>query len=258
MVSRLPRGRALGWLLLQFPSKDRLTAWKAAAAARCQRLFLLYGECTYKFTPNRTSKPGLKNTFLLSGILLLKKALLAIALLSSCCPRAVSAPSPVVQPLVHSMQVWIDDHVRQRLAKDWDEVNPKQLERKYCISYTIDVTETGDSSFTVHGIVPAHIDTATPQSVLGHCPSDSALKRFPGMSDYHITDVHIHPPTTCDQFDENGKRYYDCQLGGTEARECYPSTNDWVWLLHSGYRFAFVQCAKEAIVPYFLHPYWWK
>lgn len=154
---------------------------------------------------------------------------------------------------IHTTKVWVDEHVRELLRKDWSDTNPDQVERKYCISYSAELDMLGDSVFTVHGIVPALVTKATPGSVRGMCPPDIA--GFMGIPLFtHFTDVHTHAPTTCEHSQE--QPYYNCKLGGLEAWECFPSAADWAYLIGSGYRFAFVQCSKEALVPYFMTPYW--
>lgn len=184
----------------------------------------------------------------------MKKALLALALLFwACCPlKKPETPAPV---RLHSTKVWIDDSVRERLRKDWDAVNPDQLERKYCMAYTILLEDNGDSAFTISAALPAfEVTAATPASIDAKCPLDIPTKDV--ASYIHFTDVHIHPPTTCDK--ENGK-YVNCRLGGRYAFECYPSTADWDYLLTvTKFKFALIQCGPDAIVPYFVNPYWWK
>jgi hypothetical protein len=121
--------------------------------------------------------------------------------------------------------------------------------------YTVSLDADDDSVFTVHAAVPAVASVASPGGINADCPTDIHTK---GIVEFlHFTDVHIHTPTTCDR-DENGK-YSNCQFGGIYAYECFPSSADWNYLLTiSKFRFAFVQCGPDQIVPYFVHAYWWK
>lgn len=130
-------------------------------------------------------------------------------------------------------------------------MDPDQLERKYCIAYAVEISELGDSVFTVHAAVKAKVESATPGTIKAKCPKDDALG-IPVF--FHFTDVHIHPPTTCEHSDE--QPFFNCVLGGKEAWECFPSAKDWAYLLNSGYKFALIQCSKDALVPYFINAYW--
>lgn len=131
--------------------------------------------------------------------------------------------------------VFIDDVVRTKLAKDWDQhaKDPYQAERGYCVRYDT-APFADDSAYHVFAIdTPAKTTSASPDAVVYYCPAG------PGYAS-----LHVHTPTTCESETE-------CVLGGSEAYECFPSRHDQKELDGSIDPFGLIQCDRKAVVFYF-------
>jgi hypothetical protein len=182
----------------------------------------------------------------------LKRLLLSLLLLAGACvsPQTLLSPN---RTIIHAAKLWITDSVRTELKKQWNSSDPNQAERKFCVAYDSTTDFEGEVAYTVVEVqAPKKIESATQGSVVARCPRDM---KYPGVPhSIHFTDLHTHPPTTCDKNANNS--YSNCKLGGGEAWECFPSGADWASLFNDGYNFALIQCSAEAIVPYFRIPFW--
>jgi hypothetical protein len=167
----------------------------------------------------------------------------------ACCP-----PKPQVTPaapkvhIIHAPVVWVDDSVRAKLKREWDDHNPNQTERAYCGVVVEREYSPGTPEYTLVAVIPSHSIRSDPSHVLYSCPIDIPLPLI--KTTLHFTDLHTHPPTTCAP---GGK---DCKMGGQESWECYPSDTDYAHLLFHHYKVAFIQCSAEGITPFFETPYW--
>jgi hypothetical protein len=133
------------------------------------------------------------------------------------------------------------DGPRQQLVATWDDVNPRQVERAYCVvdwSYGVyHVSRTppiqDDTVFRVFAIKPVDVANATPISADFECPSGSP-------------ELHIHTPTTC-----MGDDAETCKLGGLNAYSCQPSRDDYEKLVRRRDAFGVIQCDKRSFRFYY-------
>jgi hypothetical protein len=133
------------------------------------------------------------------------------------------------------------DGPRQQLIASWDEMNPRQLERAYCVvdfSYGVyHVSKTppiqDDTVFRVFAIKNVDVTNATPISADFECPEGSP-------------ELHIHTPTTC-----MGDDATTCKLGGLNAYSCQPSRDDYEKLARRHDPFGVIQCDKRSFRFYY-------
>jgi hypothetical protein len=128
--------------------------------------------------------------------------------------------------------VVIDSAVRARLAVEWDATNTMQPERGYCVAF-VKAREWGVPVYRVWAIERAKIVTSSQYRLTSECPNGS-----------EVAFLHTHPPVTC--FSR-----FNCELGGVDAYECFPSEIDQAALDESTDAFGLIQCSREAIVFYF-------
>jgi len=156
---------------------------------------------------------------------------------------AIGLPSRAVAQAVRLGVVM--DLPRQALAATWDDEDPHQLERGYCIvdwSYGVyhvsrkDPVQD-DSIFRVFRITPAEVSGATPVSVEFDCPAG-------------VPELHVHTPTTC-MGDDNST----CHLGGLNAYSCQPSRGDYEKLVRRQDPFGVIQCDRRSFRFYFPSDY---
>lgn len=133
----------------------------------------------------------------------------------------------------------ISETVRDSLAKAWDEKNPEQNERAYCVSYTISMEMDRRIHYNLDSlVVPDSTQYPTPMSIHFWCKKGTVT-------------LHIHTPTTCEQDEFGGVRLNTCMMGGPLAWICGPSSGDFRFLEVRNQRIGFIQCDKHAIVPFF-------
>jgi hypothetical protein len=133
------------------------------------------------------------------------------------------------------------DGPRKELVAAWDDMNPKQVERAYCVvdwSYGVyHVSKTppiqDDTVFRVFAIKNVDVTNATPISADFECPSGSP-------------ELHIHTPTTCMGDDKE-----TCKLGGLNAYSCQPSRDDYEKLARRRDAFGVIQCDKRSFRFYY-------
>jgi hypothetical protein len=133
------------------------------------------------------------------------------------------------------------DGPRKQLVEAWDEVNPRQVERAYCVvdwSYGVyHVSKTppiqDDTVFRVFAIKSVDVTNATPISADFECPDGSP-------------ELHVHTPTTC-----MGDDAETCKLGGLNAYSCQPSRDDYEKLARRHDVFGVIQCDKRSFRFYF-------
>jgi hypothetical protein len=133
------------------------------------------------------------------------------------------------------------DGPRKQLIEAWDDVNPRQVERAYCVvdwSYGVyHVSKTppiqDDTVFRVFGIKPIQAQNATPISADFECPEGSP-------------ELHIHTPTTC-----MGEDVATCKLGGLNAYSCQPSRDDYEKLVRRHDVFGVIQCDRRSFRFYY-------
>lgn len=133
------------------------------------------------------------------------------------------------------------DGPRKQLVESWDDMNPKQLERAYCVvdwSYGVyHVSKTpplqDDTVFRVFAIKNINVTNATPISADFECPEGSP-------------ELHVHTPTTC-----MGDDATTCKLGGLNAYSCQPSRDDYEKLMRRHDAFGVIQCDKRSFRFYY-------
>jgi hypothetical protein len=133
------------------------------------------------------------------------------------------------------------DGPRKQLVEAWDDLNPRQLERAYCVvdwSYGVyHVSRTppiqDDTVFRVFAIKPVEVQNATPISADFECPDGSP-------------ELHVHTPTTC-----MGDDIETCKLGGLNAYSCQPSRDDYEKLARRRNAFGVIQCDKRSFRFYY-------
>ena len=133
------------------------------------------------------------------------------------------------------------DGPRKELVAAWDDMNPKQVERAYCVvdwSYGVyHVSKTppiqDDTVFRVFAIKNVDVTSATPISADFECPSGSP-------------ELHVHTPTTC-----MGDDIETCKLGGLNAYSCQPSRDDYEKLVRRRDAFGVIQCDKRSFRFYY-------
>jgi hypothetical protein len=133
------------------------------------------------------------------------------------------------------------DGPRQQLIEAWNDMNPRQVERAYCVvdwSYGVyHVSRTppiqDDTVFRVFAIKPVEVQNATPISADFECPDRSP-------------ELHIHTPTTC-----MGDDAATCKLGGLNAYSCQPSRDDYEKLVRRRDVFGVIQCDRRSFRFYY-------
>lgn len=133
------------------------------------------------------------------------------------------------------------DGPRQQLVEAWNDVNPRQVERAFCVvdwSYGVyHVSKTppiqDDTVFRVFAIKNVDVSNATPISADFECPQGSP-------------ELHIHTPTTC-----MGDDVETCKLGGLNAYSCQPSRDDYEKLVRRHDAFGVIQCDKRSFRFYY-------
>jgi hypothetical protein len=156
---------------------------------------------------------------------------------------SVGGGAPVVAQAVRLGVVM--DLPRKQLAESWDDVNPRQVERAYCVvdwSYGVYHVSRGtpaqdDTIFRVFAIKDADVQNQTPVSADFQCPGG-------------IPELHVHTPTTC-----MGDDVETCKLGGLNAYSCQPSRGDYEKLVERGDEFGVIQCDKRSFRFYYPSDY---
>jgi hypothetical protein len=152
---------------------------------------------------------------------------------------AFGAPTPITAQAVRLGVVM--DGPRQQLMEAWNDMNPRQVERAYCVvdwSYGVyHVSKTppiqDDTVFRVFAIKPVAVQNATPISADFECPEGSP-------------ELHIHTPTTC-----MGDDVETCKMGGLNAYSCQPSRDDYEKLVRRRDVFGVIQCDKRSFRFYY-------
>lgn len=134
----------------------------------------------------------------------------------------------------------VDDAVQKQLAKDWDDTNPNQLERAYCVSlyavyrspYVADSEYPGFNILVrVIRVTRAKIHGATVDGIEDiDCP--------PGTPE-----LHVHTPATC--YDDG------CRIGGSQAYDTDPSREDLVRLRSRNLPFGIIQLDRHTFRFYY-------
>jgi hypothetical protein len=140
---------------------------------------------------------------------------------------------------LHGQQVLftvdVADAVRDSLARAWNDTDPRQYERGYCVTYLFGMDIQRQPHYDITGFVaPDTLGPATPMSVWFRCPKGSLR-------------LHVHTPTTCDQ-SRDSVYLGTCRLGGPLAYVCAPSLGDLISLTQSGKRLELLQCDRHAII----------
>jgi hypothetical protein len=136
------------------------------------------------------------------------------------------------------------DEPRQQLAVTWDDANPRQVERAFCvIDWSFGVYHVSrepvqdDTVFRVFRIQSAEVTNATPVSAEFDCPDG-------------VPELHVHTPTTC-----MGEDASTCRMGGLNAYSCQPSRGDYEKLVQRHDPFGVIQCDKRAFRFYYPSEY---
>jgi hypothetical protein len=164
--------------------------------------------------------------------------LVVVALLAAVC-ATTSARAQAVRLGV------VMDGPRKQLMEAWDDANPRQVERAYCVvdwSYGVHhVSKTppiqDDTVFRVFAIKNVDVTNATPISADFECPNGSP-------------ELHVHTPTTC-----MGDEIETCKVGGLNAYSCQPSRDDYEKLMRRRDAFAVIQCDRRSFRFYYLADY---
>lgn len=133
--------------------------------------------------------------------------------------------------------VIIESLVRDSLAKIWDDTNPQQVERGYCLAADMDTVSGVPVVYVRHFVPPDSIHAETPYSIAFYCPNGSV-------------GLHVHTPTTC-ATSVMSINYKTCRMGGADAYECYASWPDVIHLTALGQPVGFIQCSRHAIIIFF-------
>ena len=157
-----------------------------------------------------------------------------VALLTAVCATTQSGAQAVRLGVVM-------DGPRKQLVEAWDDANPRQVERAYCVvdwSYGVyHVSKTppiqDDTVFRVFAIKNVDVTNPTPISADFECPAGSP-------------ELHIHTPTTC-----MGDDIETCKLGGLNAYSCQPSRDDYEKLVRRRDVFGVIQCDKRSFRFYY-------
>lgn len=137
------------------------------------------------------------------------------------------------------------DGPRQQLIEAWNDANPRQVERAYCVVdwsfgvYHVSRTPPiqDDTVFRVFAIKPTDVSNATPASADFECPTGSP-------------ELHVHTPTTC-----MGDDVDTCRLGGLNAYSCQPSRDDYEKLVRRHDTFGVIQCDRRSFRFYYPSDY---
>jgi hypothetical protein len=137
------------------------------------------------------------------------------------------------------------DEPRLQLAATWDDMNPRQVERAFCVvDWSFGVYHVSrndpvqdDTIFRVFRIRAADVTDASPVAAEFDCPD--------GMPE-----LHIHTPTTC-----MGDDASTCRMGGLNAYSCQPSRGDYEKLVRRHDAFGVIQCDKRAFRFYYPSEY---
>jgi hypothetical protein len=130
--------------------------------------------------------------------------------------------------------VVVDDYIRDFIAADWDahEHDAIPLERAYCLRWQLDEF-AGEFAYRVTQISLPDSIHATPSSISFSCPKGP-----------NTATAHAHPSTTCVSDTE-------CIRGGSYARQCFASDQDYRFLTYTGEPFGLVVCDRFALVPFY-------
>ncbi len=128
------------------------------------------------------------------------------------------------------------DPARAQLMAAWNDNDPNQNERGYCVSEYSVARSHPDSSgnyeilVRVWKIKKAAVDSASHDWIMFECPVGYPM-------------LHVHPPATC--------YANSCTLGGIEAYDTDPSRDDLQTLVSRGDGFAVIQMAREGFRFYY-------
>lgn len=161
------------------------------------------------------------------SIALLASTAIAFALAGYATPRASAAQAVP--------QLFFVDSVRTRLAADWNDNDPTQHERAYCLTWQITPAGTRFQGILVTGITRAAERQSNQEQVAYSCPRSDLTAA-----------LHTHGPNTCDVTPFG----LTCQNGGIEANLCSPSGIDVFSLERNNQPFGVIQCARDALVPF--------
>ena len=144
---------------------------------------------------------------------------------------ADTAGQPIGTVAIYPMVV---DSARATLERAWDETNPMQPERGYCVTKYKEMqgpAEGGIPGFNVWievtEVAPAPPGFSDQRHASIVCPSGQPT-------------LHTHPPATCDL----GQQH--CVIGGPGAYECAPSRQDLMTLISLGDDWGIIQCDRHA------------
>ena len=155
----------------------------------------------------------------------------------------VHAPPP--KPIPHVIPVLIvAQPIRDSLAKLWNDTDPDQVERGYCVAWH-------GAVFLPEKIVVLRLDSLVrPDTVLRANGYSVTYRCRP-----KTIPLHTHAPTTCEGGPPiRGAAPPICTLGGINAYECFGSPADVKSLEYMELPFGIVQCDKFALVPFFPRP----
>lgn len=167
--------------------------------------------------------------------LLLAAAVLAVRAAPTCAQVPLTAAPLVTVPL--EAPVYLSAHLRLQLNVAWDDRNAQQPERGYCLVMQRGVVR-GDSVWIAaeaYRVVPQADD---PYSVDVDCGPNQTI-------------LHTHTPNTCEQDSTGTALLQTCHMGGRDAYLCFPSGRDRALLAHDHFRFALIQCDRNAFIAYY-------
>lgn len=135
---------------------------------------------------------------------------------------------------------YVLDSARAQLERAWDDTNPNQVERAYCVTrYTLVADTTRHMRYAlVSKVAPAPDSAATPVAMHVTCPPGEPY-------------IHVHTPTTCAETAQGTAVPGTCMMGGMAAWECEPSRVDWDAITSDARPFSVIQCARHVFV------FWW-
>lgn len=133
--------------------------------------------------------------------------------------------------------VYLAPNVRAELQAAWEDTNPRQPERAYCLEAITIATNRGDSAYLVIAASQQVPTRDSPVAIWFDCGSKPAL--------------HTHPPTTCTF--SPATLLWSCVNGGPAGQIFYPSMADQMSVINRATPFGIIQWAQDRFTVFY-HP----
>lgn len=150
-----------------------------------------------------------------------KRFVMILALLVGA-TRVEAQKITMIEPVTTDTVIQLRKAVHQSLSEQWDDKNPRQLERGYCLLYEKDSVRVGNKISIVFDVfmgAPTVVTNATQVGSTINCIFGAWLP---------LTYLHVHPPATCDELPGPTRKVIveSCILGGEGAYQGFPSDTD--------------------------------